>query len=307
MLSNKQLAGVLPLADRPRALFLKPGNLCNLACRHCDPQVSSRWYPDYYKVEVQPHGKQTYHEWLRQFDTTRDSYRDENPNWAILKSWVPDTVFYDLYGAEPLLIAPMYEVIKQSADTGASVDQEIHINTNGTIWRDEYVDVFSKYKLVRLELSVDGIGAQFEYMRYPAKWDQMLANLQKYRDMSLVHTKIKVGITVTLSLYNILDAADIKNWFAKELNITNVGFNFVHLPVYMDMRNAPDSAKEVITARLASAGNLRGVIDFLNSPIDNREENIKQFFYYTDKYDELRNEKYSDVFPEMYQLLKDYK
>ena len=34
---NRGLAHVQPREDQPLALMLKPGNLCNLACRHCGP------------------------------------------------------------------------------------------------------------------------------------------------------------------------------------------------------------------------------------------------------------------------------
>jgi sulfatase maturation enzyme AslB (radical SAM superfamily) len=303
-LQNQHFADVEASLDQPRVLFLKPGNVCNLACRHCDPQVSSRWYADYYAVEVQD---QTFKEWVSRFNPTRDSYADNNPNWAILKSWSDRVVFYDLYGAEPLLIEPVYDLIKHAADTGASVDQEIHINTNGTMWRDEYYKVFGQYKSVSLDLSIDGIGQQFDYMRYPARWSDMLVNLKRYRELAASIPTIKIGITVTLSLYNIYYAGSIRDYFEQELNFGDIGFNIVHTPDYMDMRNAPALVKQIISQHLNNAGGkVTENISFLNSDIDNAEQNLKKFFDYTNKYDQLREQSYAKTFPEMYQLLKDY-
>jgi hypothetical protein len=306
IINNQQFKKAEPLLDQPRAVFLKPGNVCNLSCRHCGPTISSRWYSDYYQVNIKPEGV-AYNDWLKKFAVIRDSYNDDNQFWRTLESWIPGMLYYDLYGAEPLLIDPLYQIILSAANNGASSAQDIHINTNGTIWHDDYYSAFSKFRSVQLEISADGVADRFEYMRYPAKWDSVLNNLQNYKKLADANHNIHVGISVTLSLYNIWDAKEIKRYFVNELGINNVGFNILHYPPYMDMRNAPKSAKEQISQHLESTDQqLNAIIDFLNGDITNQESNLKQFFYYTKEYDQLRNQDYSKTFPEMYNLMKDY-
>lgn len=296
---NDNLKQVTALASQPRAVFLKPGNLCNLACRHCDPRVSTGWYRDYYRAEVAP--LISYNQWLKTFDVTRRSYATDNDNtWGTLEGWLPELVYFDLYGAEPLLIDPLYQLLKKSSDAGYSGNQSIHINTNGTVWADEFYTVFQKFKNVLLDVSVDGINDQFDYMRYPAKWDAVLDNIKKYKSIP----NINLSITITVSIYNIWYINQIVEYFNK-LNI-NSSINILHNPEHFCIKNLPDDIKNTISTHLAATKQhhlIENIINFMNEPGTNL---VAQFFDFTNTYDQLRNQQFQNTFPEMYNLIKTY-
>ena len=44
--------------------------------------------------------------------------------------------------------------------------------------KSKKVSFFSKLKNLNICISIDGIGKQFEYIRYPLKWDTLLNNLK---------------------------------------------------------------------------------------------------------------------------------
>ena len=50
---NRQLKDVDVLESQPRVVILKPGNLCNNACRSCNAHTSSMWYKDDYDLNNQ--------------------------------------------------------------------------------------------------------------------------------------------------------------------------------------------------------------------------------------------------------------
>ena len=47
---NQNLLIDARLDSQPQVLILKPGNVCNLGCRHCDSSVSNGWYQDDFKL-----------------------------------------------------------------------------------------------------------------------------------------------------------------------------------------------------------------------------------------------------------------
>ena len=309
---NQRYPDLKPLSEQPRIMIFKPGNTCNLGCRHCSPMVSSFWIKDRWTVEIKPVSDKSYADYAREFSTARDSFRDENDGvWQVLNEWIPGFVFYDLYGAEPTLIAPLMNVLDEAVRQGVARDQDLHINTNGTIWRDSYRDVFSQFKSASIGISLDGIGAQADYMRYPSKWDAVYSNLKKYHALMTDFPQIDVHISATVSLLNIYYVDEIWDFLTKEG--FRCDFNLLHQPKYINARIAPKSAKEQIKKKLLAfepeqSANLWErerdfTIKFLDLDFENAEEHFSEFWHFTNEYDKLRNESYADTFPESYAIL----
>lgn len=298
--SNKHFADVEVL-DRPRAFFLKPGNTCNLSCRHCNPETSSGWYRDYFNVEAT---ETEFPVFLQKFTTTQDSYRDESTVWSTLLNWSQTAVFYDLYGAEPMLIKPQWDMLRAASLGHGASGTDIHISTNGTIWKDDYYEVFKRFRSVRIGISVDGIGQQFDYMRYPANWESVSVNILKYKALANSVPTIDIAIETTLSLLNVYYANDIYQYF-DQLGII-CGFNILHRPDYLNMRIAPDPVKYKIAENLQKNPNHQtaNIIKLLMLPTEHSDQYLSKFWTITSKYDKFRQESYADTFPEMYNIIK---
>lgn len=295
LIHNQDLNKLTTNQLQPQVLILKPGNVCNLGCRHCDSQVSSGWYKDDHALN---YSNISYEDYLKKFSVTRNSYKDDNPSWAIIENWANNIIHWDLYGAEPLLIKPLLNALG-SANSNAS----IHINTNGTIWRDEFVKLFKKFKSVSLDISVDGIHEQFDYLRYPATFNTVLENILKYKNIS---SNIKVSVTVTVSIYNILDLGKILKFF-NEYKI-NCSFNLLHNPEYMNIRALPDNSKLEVAEQVNEKFKhplAASIIDFMKMPLD-KKNLINEFMSITYNIDKQRNQRFAITFPEMYKLLKQY-
>ena len=299
MMINRGIAHVEPLPDQPISMMLKPGNLCNLACRHCGPFSSSRWLKDYFKVEAR---QQNWTSYVQQFTEIQDSYRDDNSFWTDLKAWAPNVEFYELYGAEPVLIDPLWEVIKTSSLGANNNKTVVNINTNGTILREDTEEIFQNFYEVDLGLSVDGIGDQFEYMRYPAKWDKFLSNLDAYQNMAARLGNININVSCTVSALNVYYTDEIWQFFHSRG--IHVGFNILHRPDHLNMRILPDAVKQQIADRLGSTGTpAQNLIPMLMSPFDDSAKAMVDFWIITHGYDDLRGESYQDTFPEFYKIL----
>jgi hypothetical protein len=297
LISNEEFADV-EATDHPRVIMLKPGNLCNLACRHCNPHTSSRWIQDYFKIEST---EKVYSTYLEQFRGAQQSFSPESSSWDILKVWSKDIVHYTLYGAEPLLIQQLWDLLETASQQPNANLVDIRINTNGTIWRDEYYETFSRFRSVDIEISVDGIGAQFEYMRYPAKWENVELNLDRYQQLAKTNPNVTLNVMATVSLLNIYYADDIWNYF--DQRGISCGFNVLHRPLHLNMRIAPELTKQAIALKLNNTA-AAGLIPQLMMPVNDSLNLLKEFWRVTSGYDQLRHENFADTFSEVYQLLK---
>lgn len=309
-LSNEKFSEVTAL-DQPRVFMFKPGNACNLSCRHCNPFVSSKWYRDHYQVMVKPNSAVSFNEYVRSFDSIKQSFAKDNVNlWPILQKWSKDLVFIDLYGAEPLLIDPLLQTLRHSYNQGYSKNQTIHINTNGTIWHDDFNEVFSSYEKIELGISIDGIAEQFEYMRYPAKWSLVLSNIEKYRQLAKTYKNIEVSICITVSLLNIYYLPEYVNFF-HSMGL-DCGVNILHRPEYLNVRIAPPGVKQKIVDKMESAQfyidgwdtKIADVTNFVLLPLENSTDHYNEFWNFTDRFDKLRNQSFAQTFSEFYDILK---
>lgn len=291
------------VSNTPKIIVLKPGNVCNLACRHCEPVVSSGWYKDAYELDYKEKNI-SYTDFLIKFKHIRDSYDDSNSNiWPILDKWSDEIEYYDLYGAEPLLIKPVLTLLENSVNKNIASKQTIHINTNGTIWRDNFINLFKQFREVKLDISIDGIDNQFEYMRYPAIWQDVYSNILNYKKLSDKNNTIHVGITVTVSAFNIFYLPEIFN-FCKWLNI-KCTWNILNYPEYMNIKCLPQSVKDSVQQKLNDK-EFDKIINFMNIPFDNAADKFKTLIEHINKVDLLRNQKFEITFNEYYKLLKHY-
>lgn len=237
--------------DVPVLLDLKLGNLCNLSCRTCNPYVSSRWMRDWWEVfdkrKIEIINYDDYVE--RTYGTGRASYRDDNlPFWSKLKEWLSHAQYIDIYGAEPMLLHKLFDILQTSIDRGYHVNQHLHFNTNCTIWNQKYIDILAKFKSVYIDLSIDGLYKHYDYIRHGETWEVVSKNLERYKKFSNTNTRHSVEICITISLFNIYYVDEIFNYF--EQSGWKVHFNLAHMPLHVSIKALPESVKEIIKEKL---------------------------------------------------------
>ena len=161
----------------PLSLDLKLGNLCNIKCRTCNSGSSSSWLKEEY--DLLPYSKGSLQDY-----SSRPGYRDiklsydaDNDNfWKSLKTLLPGVKSMDIYGGEPMYIKKHWELLDYCVQNGYSQQQTLHYNSNGTIFPEEKIETLNKFKKVNIQFSIDGINDRAEYLRYPAKWTEVIDN-----------------------------------------------------------------------------------------------------------------------------------
>lgn len=288
-------------------LELNLGNTCNLRCRTCGPHASSQWAKEsfdvYYKDTV-THSKFT--EFIRRYN---NSYDDDSPFWEDLENNLPTIKKLDFYGGEPFMAKKMWRVLQVAVEKGYAKDIELNYATNGSFWPDG-VEYFQHFKIVNISFSIDGIGKQFEFLRYLADWSIVKENMEKARSYQEKHPNVKVGWCVTLSNLNIYYLPELIEEYYKTYENFGCYLNLVHAPRPFNISIMPDNIKKTVLDKLYAVPKeykhiwtqLPGIIGFIENGVY-ESENWEKFLDKICVHDEYRSQDYAEVFPEFAKII----
>lgn len=196
----------IKLTEHPKisSLSIRCENICNLKCITCSPSFSRLWIPDYKKlgVPVITHKTAT------------------NKNNIIDGLDLSQVRLLHFQGGESLMLNEHKDILKKIKEQGDISKLVVSYNTNGTIFPDEEcVSLWSETQMTKIYFSIDAIGDQFEYIRFPANWAQVEETMFKIRDLNIPPLWIELGITVSLAnLFYLQDIIDWRNKFFSKLN-----------------------------------------------------------------------------------------
>lgn len=300
---NSILANLEPIKSQPKIIIIKPGNVCNLGCRMCNPATSTSLYQDFYQLDTERNKfAGTFKDYTNQFEPIRLGFKSDNDKiWPILNKWAEQLVFIDIYGGEPMLAAGIWESLQLAVEQGYSSHIDLQLHTNATIWQEKYIDILKQYKSVNIGISIDSHdSAQLEYIRHKSDAEQIFANLEKYRQLCDSHNNINCGITLTVSTYNIFDLDTIiKNLRKYQFPVVT---NFVHSPEHYDIRHIPGPVKKILSTRIANPKSKK----LLEQTLPGFDIQWPIFCQEVAMLDKIRNQRFADIFPEWHNLLKPF-
>lgn len=260
------------------------GNTCNLSCITCDPTASSKWQQEAKILlgrDIKPN-----HFYKQGFV---ESFKEKTPN----------LIHLDIPGGEPLLsgVKQQKELLYLYIEDDLARNISLHYTTNCTQFPDnEWLELWSDFKEVEVQLSIDGIKDKFEYIRYPAKWDMVLPNIIKYielRDKGL----IKLSVSTTVSAYNIAYLDELLEW-CDQMGLGMPYLGRVHNPRHMRPTVWKKDAREHITERLKNSRfDLESFITLMQSEDDS--DQFETFRYRLVRHDSFRKLNFKSVFSEM--------
>jgi len=116
----------------------------------------------------------------------------------------------------------------------------LDVTTNGTILNDEIFERMSKTKSAHLRLSVDSIGNNYEFIRWPHRWNKMHKNLDYLRNNKIDNVQISVNNLVNIFNFEFLPEIeeyfyDVKNvvGYSIEIKPSTHLHNYQNLPEYI--------------------------------------------------------------------------
>lgn len=306
-------------------LEVKPGNRCNLKCRICGVHNSSLWTKDEFDLNRHP----KYHA-----DTYGDTKFKQGPEYAYTQSceWIDREDFWrkidgleeikvlHFMGGEPFMVPEHFQLLQEMIDTPSIDTSEIIIryNTNGTTYpTEEQIEILNQFKFTHFQISIDDIGERFNYQRKGVPWEQVEINLKKFmkkRHLRSVHGPLcngawRITLDPTISNFNIWYMEEFEAWAnsleqefnARTFHVVKSGPN--------NVRNLPEPVKEKIREKYkdTSSSWIKTNLTFMDGDQHFNEGDTYTYFQIKNNIlDGLRKEKFSEVFPEWYQILKEY-
>ena len=250
---------------------LRLGNLCQLKCVMCSPHDSSSWIkdwklqtPKYKTIEL----KQDQHWDDRNRDYTwyqKGSFLDTMKDQA---HFIKELYFA---GGEPLLIPEHYKILEFMIESNNAKNCILRYNSNGLELPDKLFDLWSYFKQVKFNFSIDALGKHNDYIRYPSKWEDVETNLRK---LDNTPDNVVVNIACAVQLLNVLYITDLARWKIrsnfKKINVAPfgggvIGLHLVYLPSYLNVKVLPLELKELAKTRIEAFLQEYQHIDFVNS------------------------------------------
>ena len=162
-------------------------NICNSACQTCNENLSTKigslTSKDYIKID-------------------NSNKLDQLPLDRIVK--------IDINGGEPSA-SPNYLKLLQKLPPNVT---HLRLNTNGSRVLTNLNQLIDRGVKVTVTVSLDGIGAVHDYIRWPIKWSDVERNLNAYKEMNLY----ELNTWSTVSSLNIGNLKQIQS-YVKQRNI----------------------------------------------------------------------------------------
>lgn len=281
-------------------LDLKLGNICNLKCRICGSWSSSQFATEELNF-TQENKKQSFHyQMLR-----AGAWPRENTQFWNQIDQVSDQIRYlEFTGGEPFLIQEHFDMLQGMVDRGIAHQVEIHYNTNGTQYPEHAEQIWRHFRTVEIAFSIDDVGDRFEYQRSNAKWVEVCANLDRFRDLKEIHSNIRLQICTTVNVFNVRYLDQVAQWIATNRESFNfVYWNMLHEIEYFSISRLPSTVKTVLAQHLNTCSvpdefkdEFKRIIDFMNN---GESLDGTAMLAAMQRLDQRRNQRLQDVAPEL--------
>lgn len=95
-------------------------------------------------------------------------------------------------------------------------DQTVSVHFNGTVRPSQsFLDKSSELSNIHYVFSIDGVNKRFEYLRWPAKWDQVVQNILWLFEHA--PDNVEFGINITISKLNQHYQDEIVDWVSQTI------------------------------------------------------------------------------------------
>lgn len=266
---------------------LRLGNVCNVACRTCNPASSSKWRNDYDKLQSTLSFPVTGYNTVEGFRwPERESF------WEDLLNHSKNVKTFYINGGEPTLIKQHFKFLERLVDLGRT-DIKLWYNINMTNMNEEIINIWRKFDHVKISCSIDDLYERNEYIRYPTDWDDVMQNF-----LRLKQEQFELDVTQTVSFMNYSTLGEFWNFFHNEHGVW-VHHNYVYDPEILSPKVLPKAMRDNIHNKFHNIfpdWKINELINmFSNDTLPDYWEKAKQ---YTCALDKIRNQYIGDYLPE---------
>ena len=245
---------------------LNTSNLCNGTCITCGPDSSTAW-ASLKKIPI--------------------NYQTMNTSTLDLDLDFEHIVQLSFIGGEPLLERQNFDVLERLIALG-NTNCFISMVTNGSIeLNTKQLNILSQFKNLNLCMSIDGIGPQFDYIRWPLKWSQLEHNLKQFKTIAQ-----HVSVSCMISNLNIFYYTELIEFF--QLHSIPYLCKQIESPEFFAPSNLPNEFKQQVLARNQKYH------DEVSAFLELGETDLMtEFWQEIDRQDQLKGISIEDYLPEL--------
>jgi len=170
-----------------------------------------------------------------------------------------------------------------------------YITNTTTFPAEDFWKKWENFKRINIQLSIDSTDEKFEYLRWPAQWQDCYTNIKQYQEMQKKCSNLTLSVSHTVSIFNVFYIQDFFIWCFKE-KLPEPYIGFVNKPMHYSITTLPDELKEEVKKRISNK-KFAAILNYMNS----RPGNISDFQEagkWITTVDQIRKQNITDVFPE---------
>jgi organic radical activating enzyme len=319
-------------------------NYCNFKCRMCSSSYSSQWVQD--EKVLKENGMLggsggMISKTATRYDKSMNSLSEKDLRGIV--SHCKDVRRIEILGGEPFLTKEFDIFLDLCAEYDIGTNTEIMITTNGSTIKEEMLEKLSSFKYVNLNISVDGTGNHFEYIRSSGSlsWNKLSQNINYFLNFANQKNKTdsnkcwKINLNGAYQAYNMLNFEKFIDWIV-DINqwkqhppVENSKYrhSFEHRilmgPRHLSIFAAPNNLVKIALKQLnivlskypflknISEGTYLKDIETaleksLSEPLEKKETLWTIFCQYTQLLDRTRQEDLSCLSPDLYSSYQDW-
>ena len=253
---------------QPIEIHIDLGNFCNLACKMCNAQASSRIAAQEVKWGIQSSQQFVGSDWTR--DTAVwNSFKQQLLN-------IPGLNNIHFMGGETLLTDRFEDLVDTLIEHGR-LETCLSFVTNGTVFRPKLLSKLAQFRRVGIEVSIETVDDHNAYQRQGTDTAQVLLNIDRYLEVCN-GTNITVSLRPAISALTIGYFADLL-MYALNLGLTVKSLQ-VNTPRFLNAAILPIKVRQQYTAKyqhiLQHLDSINLVDDYNASDPNNYQLVIKQ-------------------------------
>lgn len=230
--------------DGIQSLDLKLGNLCNLACLHCDPKNSNQTIPEYMaytgRTEItgdvaSPHNNKFIMKSNGRYEVEGTDWFESDKWWEQFTAVAGQLKHVYVTGGEPMVVPFHARMLDYFIEHDLAKNIVMEYDSNLTAVNTKLVEKWKSFRKVIIRASIDGLGPVYNFIRYPGDWDRVSKNI-------IENKRIIAEVTACLMPYNVYQLPEMEAWI-RSIG-AKMGLRFVMTPSHLNIANFPRTVKE---------------------------------------------------------------
>ncbi len=268
---------------------------CNLRCRSCNGQFSTKWELDEKKLGINS-----------SYSSKEISLSDfSDQDLSALKN-------LKVTGGEPFLSPSFFDFIEYLDQKNLLKNIDCEIFTNCTVSpKPKFLEKLSRFKTLKIGLSVDAFDEKNTYIRNPSKWDDIVKNAQLWDLFCFGSHHLQVSLAITVTIYNVIYLFELLSWWREHFPQRNFFLQIAAEPTFLSIYDLkPEESDQMcdiynlekmsFLEKHSLSPQEKEHIDWIEmalKKVDSQSNKTQIFLKETRIIDQLRGESFADTFP----------